>query len=147
MRPKTQEIIRIVLQNVNLLPQRAHHRKNRHLFSCIQKLDIDLFTCSETGLCWQLLLPKDQWSECAHPHFCHFWSFIENNRTKIPISKPRQFGGTAILATDNITHPVISTGRDSTGLGRWNCLTTICIISAYHPVRSTGPQTVYARHE
>ena len=149
---KHPDLIRIAFQNINLLPQRAHHPKNRHLFTSLKKLDIDLFCCSETGLCWQLLPPEDQWTERARPYFRRFRSSVANNRTEIPISKPRQFGGTAILATDNLAHRITSTGRDPTGLGRWTWMkiqggtAVIRIISAYRPVHGIGPETVYAQH-
>ena len=114
---------------------------------------MDIFCCCETGLCWQLLPPEDQWSERAKPFFRRYRSSIANNITELDISKPRQYGGTAIIATDEIAHRVSTTGRDSTHLGRWTWMTIKCphanirIVSAYHPVHSNGPETVWAQHE
>ena len=151
--PKHPDLIRIAFQNINLLPRRSHHNKNKHLFTSLKHYNIDIFCCCETGLCWQLLPPEDQWSERARPYFRRYRTTISNNTTELDISKPRQFGGTAIIATDDTAHRVTNTGRDPTHLGRWSWITIqgsqakIRIVSAYRPVHGLGPESVWAQHE
>ena len=63
------------------------------------------------------------------------------------------YGGTGIFVTDELSHKVLSTGRDPTGLGRWswirlkgnNCI--IRVVTAYRPCSSSGPETVYSQHK
>ena len=37
-----------------------------------KNLVVDIFCCTEMGLCWRQLSPKDQSNERARPHFRHF---------------------------------------------------------------------------
>ena len=151
--PKQDQSIRIAFQNINLLPLRSHHGKNHKLYACIKSLELDVFCISETGLCWQKLPPEDQLRERTRPHFRRFRTTYANNTTELPISRPRQYGGVATIVTDDIAHRVTITGRDPTGLGRWTWArikgpeSHIRIISAYRPVHSSGPETVYTQHE
>ena len=67
-----------------------------------------------------------------------------------------QYGGTAVLAYDYLSHMVRSSGADETGLGRWSFLQLeghkgkrVRIISAYNPCRTPTHHynTVYSQHK
>jgi hypothetical protein len=146
--------IRIMLHNINRLPLDHRTDKSRKLISCIANKQIDVAMITEVGLYWKSIPGKDRWYERVRESFQTHKSEMAFNTTEPSLSSSVQFGGVGIMATDDCSHRVVSQGSDPTGLGRWAWLRLegkdghhLRLASAYRPVDSIGPGTVYAQHE
>jgi hypothetical protein len=62
---KGDNMVRIGLQNMQLLPESAKHYKSRQSVDHIQQREYDAFLMTEPGLCWPKLAASDQWFERA----------------------------------------------------------------------------------
>ena len=65
----------------------------------------------------------------------------------------RQFGGVAIVSQGKISHRIVETSQDPSGLGRWTSIlisgkrgTKTRFISAYRPTSGTSPGSVNMQH-
>ena len=65
-----------------------------------------------------------------------------------------QYGGTGIIAREDIVHRITGTGRDGTVLGRWNWIQVqgrrgqlTRIVSGYRPQHSTELGSAYEQHK
>ena len=70
--------------------------------------------------------------------------------TELQITKTLQPGGVGMIATDELAHRVINTGKDPTGLGRWCWMQLqgrngikVRLISVYHPCDTPGATTTF----
>ena len=108
---------------------------------------------SEMNICWHLL-PLSQrlhertigWWETLH--LSHSYNRHANS------SSAYQKGGVAVLSINSAAHRVVTSGQDSTGLGRWTWTkyrgqhnVILRVVSAYRPVlNKTGALGVYNQH-
>ena len=153
MERKPQSTLRIMLHNVNRLPLNAKHDKSKKLFSTIANKQIDIALITEVGINWKKANSNDRWYERTRNIFQSSKSETAHNINEPQMTANIQFGGVAITAVDDCSHRVISQGSDPTGLGRWAWMRLegksnhhLRVISAYRPVDSTGPGTVYEQH-
>ena len=153
MQKKPNSTLRIMLHNVNRLPLNATHDKSKILFSTIANKQIDIALITEIGINWKKSNSKDRWYERTRTAFQTAKSEVAHNINEPTITSNVQFGGVAITTVDDASHRVISQGSDPSGLGRWVWMRLegkshhhLRIVSAYRPVDSTGPGTVYEQH-
>jgi hypothetical protein len=151
---KEANVFRIMLQNVNNLPVSSHVYRSRQLVDCISNQELDVYLMTEVGLCWNKLSAYDQWYERTTGRLTHQKSIFSYNKTELHQTKSIQHGGVGICTTDEGVHRVLSTGEDSSGLGRWAWVRlqgkagrTIRIITAYRPCGAGGEGTVWEQHQ
>ena len=79
-------------------------------------------------------------------------SYLVNNCHESDRHTFNQWGGTAFSVAPAYTNSVITRGKDPTDLGRWCWVhlrgkrnKKVCLVSAYQPNSSPGPNTVYAQ--
>ena len=153
MKPKPDNILCILFQNVNCLPTDRRATKSRELITTIVQKQIDIALLTEVGLFWRLVDTKDKWYERVWESFRATRSKIAYNTTEPERTHINQYGGTIACAIEDIAHRVIDQGQDPTGLGRWAWLLLegkqhhhLRILSVYCPVDSIGPETVSEQH-
>ena len=153
MKPKPDNILRVLLQNVNCLPIDRRACKSRELITTIVQKQVDVALLTEVGLFWRLVDNKDKWYERVRESFRATRSEIAYNTTEPDRTHINQYGGTIACAFEDTAHRVIDQGQDPSGLGRWAWLLLegkqhhrLRILSVYRPVDSVGPETVSEQH-
>ena len=151
---KPDNILRVMLHNVNRLPISGKSDKSKKLVSMIAHKQIDVALLTEIGLSWTHLDNTDRWYERVREAFQSTRSEVANNETEPDLTDKAQFGGVLVMAVDDVSHRVISQGKDPTGLGRWSWIRMegkqkhfLRIVSAYRPVDSLGTGAVHSQHE
>ena len=151
---KPENVVRVMLHNISRLPIDRRTTKSRKLVSTLAHTQTDIALLTEIGLNWTLLDNRDRWYERTREAFQSTRSSLAFNKTELHHTKKVQFGGTGVIAIDDITHKIVSQGVDPTGLGRWAWLRFhgkdthhFRTVSVYRPVDSVGPGTVYSQHE
>ena len=115
--------------------------------------NVDLVCLTEINKDWRKLeYDNSIWGATSH------WK--ENRRVQVSqnTSKPPQksetlFGGTAMIAFDNLVFPISAQGQDTRNLGRWGHITltgknglNTTIFTCYCPTRNTSPGSVFSQH-
>jgi len=147
---KNKETIRIVLQNVDGLPNNTKGKvKLDSLLLFTQEAEIDILALTELNVAWdrvdykaRLPVKTQGWWEANQ------WS-ITHNKQDIH-GDDFQPGGSALLTLNKFSHKTTKPGNDTTGLGQW-CWTRLRgkenhflrIVSAYRPCKSDGHLTMY----
>ena len=154
MMAKSDGILRIMLHNVNCLPNESKHDKSKKLISTIAHKQIDVALLTEIGLCWSLVDATNKWYERTRLSFQATRSEVAYNKTELSRTSQRQYGGVLTMAVDDMAHRVKDQGQDPSGLGRWAWLLLegkqnhrLRVISVYRPVDSVGPDTVCSQHQ
>jgi len=142
---KQQNHIRICFQNVGgIIPAADDDLKLTVLRQFTQQHNIDVFGFAEHNVCWDVIQKTQQlaertkgWWENAH------WTTAFNQQDKNPTA--HQPGGTGVLTVNQLSHRVMHSGGDASGLGRWSWVrlrgkegASVRIISAYRPCFSSG---------
>jgi hypothetical protein len=115
-RPNT---FRVGLHNIYNLSEDRRTSKSRQLIDYIVQKSYDCFLMAEIGLNWRKIGANDRWFERIWGKLQTSRSIFAHNVTEPQITKVLQPGGVGIIATDQVTHRIIATGKDPTGLGRW----------------------------
>ncbi len=147
---KNPDTIRIVLQNVDGIPQNTKgDMKLDSLLTFTREADLDILVLTELNVAWDTINYKARlptktkgWWEANQ------WSITHNKRDTY--GDDFQPGGTALLTLNKLSHKTTTPGDDTTGLGRW-CWTCLHgkenhflrLISAYRPCKADGHLTTY----
>ena len=150
MKSKQPNTIRIALQNIQLLPENSRHYKSRQLIQHIAQAELDALLMNEVGLNWRVVSADNQWVERTTGKLQGSKAVFAHNTTEPKITDTIQYGGVGIVATQELAHRIISTGKDPTNLGRWTWIRiqgkeghTVRIATAYRPWESPGAGTVF----
>ena len=145
-------VLRIIAGNPCNLPAHATMDKNKRFFNSIKHLDADITMIAEHGLCLSNLDENDYLQARASAVLRSAKVTADYNKHQ-PTSSKHQRGGTAIVTTHEATTRYLSTGPDSTGLGRWVSTTTegskshvTRYVAAYNPCYSNMLNSVYQQH-
>jgi hypothetical protein len=154
MTKKYDNTLRIMLHNINRLPINSKTDKSKKLVSTIANKQIDIALLTEIGLNWKQINNQDKWYERVRESFQHTRSEISHNTNELDRTSNVQFGGVIAMAVDDVAQRVIAQGSDELNLGRWSWLLLegkqghrLRVVSAYRPVASIGPGTVFSQHE
>jgi hypothetical protein len=149
MKSKSANTIRIALQNIQLLPENVRHYKSLQLINHIRQAKLDALM-NKVGLNWKAVAADNQWVERTTGKLNISRAVFAHNTTELNTMDTIQYGGVGILATQELAHRCIGTGRDPTNLGRWAWIKiqgkegcTIRIATAYRPWESQGASTVF----
>ncbi len=147
---KRDNILRVGFQNIYNLPEDSRTSKSRQLVDYVVQKDYDCYMMAEIGLNWRKVGVNDRWFERVLGKFKTSRTVLAHNVTELCQSKVLQTGGVGLISTDEVTHRIMSTGKDPTGLGRW-CWTRfqgkngikVRTISVYRPCEAPGATTTY----
>jgi hypothetical protein len=146
-RPNT---LRVGFHNIYNLPEDRRTSKSRQLVDYIVQKSYDCFLMVEPGLNWKKVGNNDRWYERIWGKLKTSRSIFAHNVTELPITKVLQPGGVGMITTEEVTHRVIATGKDPTGLGRWCWMQLqgrngirIRLISVYRPCETPGATTTF----
>ena len=110
--------MRCAFININGLPQKVNTPKERQLQKFITDYDIDIMGVAEVNLHWSKLRQQERWEERTAGCWEHSRVSMAYN-TNDEASKICQRGGCLQLLRNQADNSYISSGQDSTGLGRW----------------------------
>jgi hypothetical protein len=151
---KMNKIVRIGLQNMQLLPENSKHYKSRQSIDHIKQGEYDVWLMNEVGLCWPKLAAVDQWFERILGKLNDSHSLFAHNNQELELSSTIQYGGVGVVSSSEIKHRIIDQGRDPSGLGRYVWIRlqgkeghTTRIVSAYRPCQSDGAGSVFRQHQ
>ena len=157
IRPKRSHMVRLCFSNINNIGQTALSHKSLDIQDFVTRREVDVFGMTELGVNWKTIPMEDNLWERTSQWFnkrrisCGYNTHDTSGRRS-------QYGGTALLAVNDIVNKINTCGTDSSGLGRWSWIlmrgkhqTVTRIISAYCPVQSNkkgaaGQRTVSAQH-
>ena len=150
---KHSKAIRICALNVGRLPLSKENEKNRDLFQWMRELKADIILLSELGINWRNMNNTNNWYARTKEEFQRI-SAVTAHNTHERSKNQMQWGGTAIVATNNTASRVIQKGTDTSGLGRWAWIRLqgreerkIRCVSIYSPSKySRGPLSVWQQH-
>ena len=151
MEKKMEHELRIIYININSLPTRSSHPKNRMIYDAITTCEGDVLAMTEINKYWPKVEEQDKWRERTLGWWRASKTTLAYNRKDIT-SSTFQPGGVSITSIDTITHRCIGNGVDESGLGRWAWQLfrgkdeiTIRTIVAYRPCKPSvaGPSTAY----
>ena len=147
---KLDNIFRVGLHNIFNLPEDRRTSKSRQLIDYIVHKGYDVFLMAEIGLNWRKVGNNDRWFECIWGKFKTSRSIFAHNVNELSVTKVHQPGGVGAIASEEVTHRVIATGKDPTGLGRWCWIhfqgrngIRIRTIAVYRPCNAPGATTTY----
>ena len=151
MGPLQDDTVRIASLNINNLGVRAFSNpKQDSLKNWIYDNEIGIIGLQEVGVAFHMQKKYDKLQERMRDAR---WKKIRISQANNICEKVEvaQYGGTAVMAYDEIAARVTSkAGQDTSGLGRWAWLLfegkyghRTRVISAYNPCKSRGPETVY----
>jgi hypothetical protein len=138
------------------LPMTTDNPKNKIIYNTITNKQINIIGLAETNRCWHKLKEKDRWKNRTRGWWESSHCVFGYNMKDGDIASAFQPGGTTLISINNSSHRVISSGRDSSGLGRWTWTlyrgkhnVTLRIITAYRPCKPStpGPNTTYSQHQ
>ena len=146
-RPNT---LRVGFHNIFNLPEDRRTSKSRQLINYVVQKGFDCFLMAEVGLNWRKIGHNDRWFERIWGKLKTSKSIFTHNVTELPITKTLHPGGVGMIASEEVTHRVIETGKDPTGLGRWCWMRLqgrngirVRIITVYRPCDTPGATTVF----
>ena len=144
--PKTNNVYRVIGQNISNIPINPNKAKSKHLVYRASGNDSgDIRLWQEIGLDPRNLKLRNTWRTRlgkTRAHSVHAFNLQEN------LKNSRQWGGTMIISNQRIMSKHIGHGTDPLGRWAWNTFgnyhtTHTTFISAYRPCRNAGPTTVY----
>ena len=148
---KDDSSLRFLHININNIPESIHAPKNQQLFQAINNSQADIVGMTEIGRCWHLLKENEKWNERVKGWWENSKSTIAYNTKDVAPTK-YQPGGNILCSIGRPCHRNISSGVDTTGLGRWSWQrfrgkhnVSLRVISAYRPCRASGPNTVFSQ--
>jgi len=153
---KEDHLCRIVSQNVDCIGvvSKDNYKQEKAKDWLIQH-EVDVVGWQETGIAFHRLPKQDRLAErMRDPRWAK--TRISSCNNKHENVDNFQYGGTSVMAFNEVAHRVHTTGGDDTGLGRWSWILfegkskyRTRIISAYVPCRTsdTHRQTVYMQHK
>jgi hypothetical protein len=151
--PKSTNTFRVIQQNIKLVPENPKSSKNKQISNVISNREADLYLLQEIGLCWQKLPTASQWSERIYSNHSIHLNLAYNN-AEVQITDNVQFGGVAVITTNEATHQFHDSGKDPSGLGQcaWTGIQgqenyPTRFVSACRPSASEGTSSVYAQHQ
>lgn len=154
MRKKNEKTLRIMFHNINRLTIRKNSAKSKKLISTIANKQIDVALLAEIGLNWKKIQSHDKWYERTREAFQTSKSSVAYNINEDDYSDQVQFSGVIIMAVEDEAKRVTQQETDLSGWGRWLWLRlsgraghNLRVVSAYRPVESLGPNTVFAQHQ
>jgi hypothetical protein len=118
IRPKEENHLRVVFQNINRFPMYSSDPKNETIRAFLKGIQADIVGMVELGICWHQLPMKDRLWERTRGWFEAIKLSLAYNK-KEPLSQPVQWGGTAVWSINKAVHRAIESGEDASGLGRW----------------------------
>ena len=138
-RLKPSHSIRIAMENFNSLCVLSGNEKINELNNICREYTVDILCGCETQIDWRQV-PQARKFQNLFGAGTETRSVVAHNINER--MRPNQFGGCAMMAFNTISFQVISTGVDTTGLGRW-CWMLLGsgrkrtrIITAYQPSNS-----------
>lgn len=155
LKQKRKGTIRILFQNPQGLGMMIHADRtytdkiNKIKYTMI-KHDVDVLGLSEINKDWRMV-----------PYSRSLWNitegWFEHRRIttavndQLPPRSETQYGGTILMATNNIAHRICSTQEDPSGMGRWTSILIqrkkgehCRVICTYCPCISLGMNSAYA---
>ena len=152
---KHKGMVRIGFLNVNGVPSFNDHLKNERLYTAIKDHRLDVIGMSEINRNWNMLDSESGWRARTRTWWEASKAVVAHNYKDCNTSS-FQPGGNIVQCMGKVTHEVIGSGWDPTGLGRWSWLrfrgkheVTLMMICAYRPCRpsrATGVNTTYSQH-
>ena len=146
---KVERRIRIGFVNINGIPQSSNHPKNKLIQEFLLNAEIDIMGFVETNVKWNMLKGSDSLQERT----LGWWQLqkaicANNTQDVLTTSSAYQQGGSAILTNNRVAERIISSGKDSSGMGRWTWVRvrgssnlTTRIICAYCPRKPSTSTT------
>jgi hypothetical protein len=113
---KPSHSIRIAMENFNSLCVLSGNVKINELNNMCREYTVDILCGCKTQIDWQQV-PQARKFQNLFGAGTETRSVFAHNINKR--MRPNQFGGCAMMAFNTISSQVISTGIDTTGLGRW----------------------------
>ena len=157
MAPKEDGVIRVASQNVGCLGihAKANHKQDK-LIEWLIKNQIDILGIQEVGVAFHMAPGHEKFHERIRDRRLNKIRTVQANNVNEKIGQ-FQWGGTAMIATNESANRVKETGKDTTGLGRWSHMLLegknnhkVRVVSAYNPCKSSNTQqlqTVYAQQK
>jgi hypothetical protein len=146
---KKDGIFRIGLRNVNSLPIKGNHNKNTALIQDIMEGELDILCATEINVAWQNVSAEDKLYERFRGSL-EFSKFVSSNNKDIHYKDKFQRGGTLTICQGAICARTISSGTDSSTMGRWSWIQVrgrhglaLIVVTIYRPVFSDGPLSTY----
>jgi len=154
LRTKRANTIRLMVQNINSMPEEPDDKQDRGLLEFAQKHEIDIMCLSEINTCWKYVDPSIRIPE----RFRGFWEALHYSVAYNQHSTNQeafQHGGEAILSFDQTACRNPLRGCDRSGLGRWAWTrfrgsqgTFFRVVCGYCPCPSRkGATTVWSQHQ
>jgi hypothetical protein len=153
IKQKGKSVCRLVLRNVNSLPQESNHNKNDMLINELLLLDADVYCANEINIGWQNIELKHRVRERFKGKL-EYAKFITSNNKDTNYTGSYQPGGTMMIVNGNICGRVYESGTEENTLQRWSWIKlrgkqnkNVVIVTVYRPVRSQGPTSAYQQHK
>ena len=154
-RSPSDSMFRCGFLNVNGLPRNKNKEKNTTLLRKLYNYNFHIIGLTEPNLHWPSLQSSHNWDARVQNVWETSHSSLAYNTTD-HASGEWQPGGCIQLSIDRAAHRIISSGRDSSGLGRWAWTryqgrhdVTLRVVTAYRPCvhAQAGERTVHRQHE
>ena len=110
--------MRIVSKQIGGIGLMADNSKERELKTWMVEKEVDCIGLQETNVYWGKCRDKAQFRESMRHNK---WNFVRTatSYNRQEFTAKNQFGGTAMVAVNDVTSRIIGTGGDDAGLGRW----------------------------
>ena len=117
------DVARVVLLNVDRIPERSSDSRQQKLFHWWRKEQVSIAMLTETGRYWPALPAEDRWHERTRGQFrdgikSSLAYNIHQKRTTADGSL--QHGGVGTFAIGRMAHRAVESGSDPSGIGRWS---------------------------
>jgi hypothetical protein len=148
---KLNQVLRITLININVLPEFTSHPKNGMIFQALDTTKTDILLMNETGKCWHKVNEKHKWPQRTRGWWESSKSTCAYNTQDIS-NTAYQPGGCLVTSINKASHRILNSGSDDKKLGQWAWQwfsgkrgITLLVISAYRPCKpsTAGPNTAY----
>ena len=114
---------RVVLLNVDAVPERGFEFKQQQIFRWWQRDRVDVAMLTETGRYWPALPEEERWKERIRGKFedgVHSSLAFNLHEKRSSLEGSHQYGGTGTFVIGQMSHRVRDSGQDPSGLGRWS---------------------------
>ena len=118
LRPKEDDHLQIVFQNINRFPRYPNDVKNESLREFIKGTQADIMGMAEMGIFWPWIPTQERLWERTRGWFESQKTIAAYNKCeeKPPIT---QWGGTSLWSINKAAHHAFESGIDTYGLGHW----------------------------
>ena len=134
----------VTFQNIGPQKNSGVNGKSTHNARAFKKSNAGVSLYAEHCLNESKLTVQDSFTYRMRRYNPHSFSYLVNNHNAVTTAPWNQTGGTGFTLNQQMTSHKLDHGCDPTGLGRWTFVrfkgkhnTTICMISAYRPCRTT----------